>query len=53
MEMLARMWKEESGQGMAEYALILVLVALVCITGFQFLGDKIDSRVKNVGNSLM
>lgn len=53
MEMLAKLWREESGQGMAEYGLILALVAVICIAGFQFLGDKIKNRVENVGNAIM
>jgi hypothetical protein len=35
---------EESGQGLAEYAMILALVALVCIAGLQTLGlDIVNS----------
>jgi len=52
MEMLVKLWKEESGQGMAEYGLILALVAVICIAGFSFLGGKIGAKVNDVGNEI-
>jgi hypothetical protein len=33
--------REESGQGLAEYALILAFVALVCVTALGALGNAI------------
>lgn len=36
-----RLARDESGQGLAEYALILALVALVCIAALGLLGDAI------------
>ena len=35
--------KDESGQGMVEYGLILALVAVVVIVALTFLGDQIKA----------
>jgi Flp pilus assembly pilin Flp len=41
-----------SGQGLAEYALILALVAIVAVSALLFLGGGIDSILSVVGSSL-
>lgn len=43
---------EESGQGMVEYALILALIAVVCIVGFGLLGNKANQLANNVSNKI-
>jgi Flp pilus assembly pilin Flp len=40
------------GQGLAEYALILALIAILAITALLFLGGQINTILSNVGNSL-
>ncbi len=45
-KILRRLFAEESGQGMTEYALILALVSVVAIAALQLLGGEI-SRVFN------
>lgn len=47
-QMLKRLWTEESGQGMAEYGLILALIAVVCIAAFTGLGSKIQEKIAAV-----
>ena len=42
----------ESGQGLAEYALILALIAIVAIVALIFLGGQISSILSNVGKSM-
>jgi pilus assembly protein Flp/PilA len=42
----------EDGQGLAEYALILALVAIVVIVALQFLGQQISTIMSTVGNSI-
>ena len=42
--------KDEEGQGLAEYALILVLVAIVCVVALLFLGTSINKVLCNVGS---
>jgi pilus assembly protein Flp/PilA len=44
--------KREEGQGMAEYGLILALVAVLLVTAFTFLKDQISSLLSTVGNSM-
>src|SRR3990170_7334623 len=43
---------KEEGQGLAEYALILVLVAIVCVAALIFLGGSINNVLNNVGANL-
>jgi len=44
--------KDEEGQGLAEYALILVLVAIVAIAALLFLGGEICTVLNNVGQAV-
>jgi pilus assembly protein Flp/PilA len=39
---LLRLWKEEEGQDLTEYALLLVLIALAAITVMSNLGSAIN-----------
>lgn len=40
--------KREEGQGMAEYGLILALIAVVVIAAFTLLGDNISTLIEQV-----
>jgi Flp pilus assembly pilin Flp len=42
----------EAGQGLAEYALILVLIAIVAILSLIFIGDNLSTMLSNIGNSI-
>ena len=42
----------EEGQTMAEYALILVLVAVAAIAAFKLLGKNINSKVSNIASNI-
>jgi pilus assembly protein Flp/PilA len=44
--------KNQKGQGLVEYALILVLVAIVVIAALMFLGPIIGNVFSKVNNSL-
>lgn len=44
--------KQEEGQGMAEYGLLLALIAVVVIAAAFFLGGEIDSLFRTVGGIL-
>jgi pilus assembly protein Flp/PilA len=44
---------KEEGQGLAEYALILVLVAIVCVVALLFLGTSINTVLCNVGSTIV
>jgi pilus assembly protein Flp/PilA len=52
-EFLARMARgEEDGQGMVEYALILLLIAIVVIVILQVVGKQVNNVFSNVSNGL-
>jgi Flp pilus assembly pilin Flp len=42
----------QEGQGLAEYALILVLIAIVAILSLIFLGGTLSMMISNVGTSV-
>lgn len=50
--MIERVFDEERGQGLAEYALILAFIAIVAILALTFLGGKVTSELSTVGSSL-
>ena len=43
---------EQRGQGLAEYALILALIAIVAVVALLFLGGVIKNILSTVGTSL-
>jgi len=49
---LARLFDEEEGQGLTEYALILALIAVIAIAALTLLGGKVTSVLSTVANSL-
>ncbi len=42
----------DEGQGLAEYALILALIAIVAIVALLFLGTQIADILNRIGNSV-
>jgi len=44
--------RRDAGQGLAEYALILALIAIVAILALIFLGSQISQILSDVGNSV-
>jgi len=49
---LLEWFHRERGQGLAEYALILALIAIVAIIALLFIGGQISTVLSNVGNSV-
>ncbi len=49
---LDRAVRGAAGQGLVEYALILVLIAIVAIASLIFLGGHISTYLSNIGNSV-
>jgi pilus assembly protein Flp/PilA len=43
---------DEDGQGLAEYALILALIAVIAIVALLFLGGQISNKLSTVGSQL-
>jgi pilus assembly protein Flp/PilA len=44
--------RDERGQGLAEYALILALIAIISIVALLFLGSQVSSQLSIVGSTL-
>jgi Flp pilus assembly pilin Flp len=49
---LARLWKEEEGQDLTEYALLLVLVSLAAIGALTPLATAINGVFTNAAGNL-
>ena len=45
-------YKREEGQAMAEYGLILALIAVVCIAALTLIGTGIAGKLGSITNSL-
>ena len=43
---------DEGGQGLAEYALILALIAIAAIVALLFLGSQVSSQLSIIGTTL-
>ena len=43
---------DESGQGLAEYALILALIAVVAIVALIFLGSQVNNKLSVIGTTI-
>ena len=44
--------RDEDGQGLAEYALILALIAMVAFIALIFLGGQVQTILSTVGKSI-
>jgi pilus assembly protein Flp/PilA len=44
--------RHEKGQGLAEYALILALIALVAISALVFMGTQLSTELSQIGESI-
>jgi len=52
LALISHFRNDEEGQGLAEYALILALIAIVAIAALVFLGSQISGILRVVGNSV-
>ncbi|HEX4744031.1 MAG TPA: Flp family type IVb pilin [Candidatus Limnocylindria bacterium] len=44
--------REDDGQGLVEYALIIAVIAIAVIVAMIFLRDQIQNIFSNIGNNL-
>ena len=50
--LVRRLWQDETGQDLTEYALLLVLIALVCVVTIKTLGQAISNVYTNASTNL-
>lgn len=48
-----RMWQEDKGQDLTEYALILVLISLVVIVAVKVVGSTIHNLYSNASSNVV
>jgi pilus assembly protein Flp/PilA len=44
--------RDDKGQGLAEYALILALIALIAISALAFMGTQLSTELSQIGESI-
>jgi pilus assembly protein Flp/PilA len=52
MNLVNRLWKEEEGQDLVEYGLLLLLVALVAVTSMKVIGGAISNVFTSAASNL-
>lgn len=52
MKHLKRLWKDEDGQDLIEYGLLLVLVALLSVTFITAIGTSLSKIFSNANTAL-
>jgi pilus assembly protein Flp/PilA len=52
INVIRKIFVDEKGQGLAEYGLILGLIAVLCIAAVLFLSGKIQGLLSSVGSSI-
>ncbi len=50
---LSRLYREDSGQDLIEYALIAALIALGAVAGMGFVAKEINSALSLIGSKLV
>jgi pilus assembly protein Flp/PilA len=52
MLILKRLWKEEEGQDLTEYALLLVLISLIAVASLRVAGRAVSDAFSNAAANL-
>ena len=52
LELFAALWKDETGQDLAEYALLLAFIAIAVVLTLPVLGQAIDAIFVNIEGEL-
>ncbi|RBP66002.1 pilus assembly protein Flp/PilA [Alkalibaculum bacchi] len=52
MNLLKRLFVEEEGQGLVEYALILGLIAVIAIVALTDIGTNVKARLEEIKTAL-
>jgi pilus assembly protein Flp/PilA len=51
-EILKRLWKEDEGQDLTEYALLVVLIALAAVAAMNTLATAISSMFTSIATNI-
>ena len=49
---VARVIRNDDGQGLAEYALILALIAVIAIVALIFMGNQVSHKLSTIGSAI-
>ena len=49
---MVEFWRNEDGQGLVEYALIIAVIAIAVIIAMVFFRDALSNYFSNIGNNL-
>jgi len=52
VELFKALWNDESGQDLAEYGLLVALIAIVAVIGVTAFGTQIGGFFTNLGGSI-
>jgi Flp pilus assembly pilin Flp len=52
MLIFKRLWKDEQGQDLTEYALLLVLIALIAVASLKVAGQAVSDAFSNAAANL-
>jgi len=50
--LVSRLWSDDQGQDLIEYALMLTLILLVSVAAIQGIGTQVSNIFNSVNNSL-
>lgn len=52
LKKLSAMMKDENGQALAEYGLILALIAVICVVALQTLGGGVEAALSKIATAV-
>jgi Flp pilus assembly pilin Flp len=52
LKMLQKLWKDESGQDIAEYAVMLAVILIIVVGTIRLIGSNANNVFSNVASSI-
>ncbi|MDO8737593.1 Flp family type IVb pilin [Candidatus Deferrimicrobium sp.] len=53
LKKLSAIMKDEKGQALAEYGLILALIAVICVGALTLLGGNVSTTLTNIAGKIL
>lgn len=47
-----RFWRDDDGQGLVEYAIVIMVIAITVIVAMLFFRGQLGNQFSNIGNNL-